>query len=506
MDVFSNIAVGFSIALSPINILFCLIGTVLGTIIGVLPGIGPMAGCALLLPLTFGMNPTTAVIMMAGIYYGAMYGGSTTSILIKTPGEVSSVVTMIDGYEMAKQGRAGAALATSAIGSFIAGTLSTVGLMFLARPMADLALKFGPPEYFALMTLGLTMVSSLAGGSVLKAIITTLFGLILATVGIDLQSGIARFTFQIPSLLNGIEFLIVAIGLFAVAEVLMRAGEPPGAEKRMESFKGKLWAKGEKLWMTIEEWRRSCAPWGRGTVVGFFIGLLPGAASTLASFVSYDLEKRVSKKSERFGKGMIEGVAGPEAANNSAVGGGMIPLLTLGLPVSGTTAVMLGAFIMYGLQPGPLLFEKNPDFVWAIIASMYIGNIMLLIQNLPLVGIFAKVLDLPYAILFPLILAFCVLGVYSFSGSTFDLWLMVAFGIMGYFMQKHDYPGVPMILALVLGRELEQAFRQSITLSHGSYLIFVTRPICLTLLILAALSIIASAKGIKRIFITDGKE
>ena len=506
MDIISNIVTGFGIALSPVNLLFCLIGTILGTIIGVLPGIGPMAGCALLLPLTFGMNPTTAIIMMAGIYYGAMYGGSTTSILIKVPGEVSSVVTMIDGYEMAKQGRGGAALATSAIGSFVAGTVSTIGLMVLAQPMAEIALKFGPSEYFALMVLGMTMVSSLAGGSVLKAIISALFGLSLATVGIDLQSGIARYSFNIPSLLNGIEFLIVAIGLFAVAEVLVNAGQPAGAEKRIENFKGKLWEKEEKLWMTVEEWRRSWGPWWRGTVVGFFIGLLPGAASTLASFVSYDLEKKISKSPERFGTGMIEGVAGPESANNSAVGGGMIPLLTLGLPVSGTAAVMLGAFVMFGLQPGPLLFQNNPDFVWAVIASMYIGNAMLLIQNLPLVGVFAKILDLPYAILFPLVLVFCVFGVYSLSGNTFDLWLMVIVGIMGYFMQKHDFPGVPMILALVLGREMEQAFRQSLTLSNGSLLIFLTRPVSLILLILAAVSIILTVMGIKKGFVTDGKE
>ncbi len=506
MGVISNILTGFGIALSPINLLVCLVGTALGTIIGVLPGIGPMAGCALLLPLTFGMNPTTAIIMMAGIYYGAMYGGSTTSILIKVPGEVSSVVTMIDGSQMAKQGRAGAALATAAIGSFIAGTVSTIGLMCLAQPMADLALKFGPAEYFALMALGLTMVSSLAGGSVLKAIISALFGLILATVGIDLQSGIPRYAFNVPSLLNGIEFLILAIGLFAVAEVLVNAGRPAGSERRLETFQGKWWTKDEKLWMTMEEWRRSLGPWWRGTVLGFFVGLLPGAASTLASFVSYDVEKKLSKTPERFGNGMIEGVAGPEAANNSAVGGGMIPLLTLGLPVSGTTAVMLGAFVMYGLQPGPLLFRTNPDFVWAVIASMYIGNLLLVVQNLPLVGLFAKILDLPYAILFPLVLVFCVFGVYCMSGSVFDLWMMVLFGVMGYFMQKHDFPGVPMILALVLGREMEQAFRQSLTLSNGSLLIFVTRPMSLLLLILAAGSVGLTVMGLKKVLITDGKE
>jgi putative tricarboxylic transport membrane protein len=506
MDLLANISTGFGIALSPANLLFCLLGTVLGTVIGVLPGIGPMAGCALLLPLTFGMNPTTAIIMMSGIYYGAMYGGSTTSILIKVPGEVSSVVTMIDGYAMAQNGRAGAALATSAIGSFIAGTVSTVGLMCLAQPMANLALKFGPPEYFALMALGMTMVSSLAGSSVLKAVISALFGLVLATVGIDLQSGVPRFAFGVPSLLNGIEFLIVAIGLFAVAEVLVNAGKPEGTEERLQAFVGKLWTPAEKLWMTADEWRRSVGPWLRGTFSGFFVGLLPGAASTLASFLSYDMERKLSRSSQRFGQGMIEGVAGPEAANNSAVGGGMIPLLTLGLPVSGTTAVMLGAFVMYGLQPGPLLFQTNPDFVWAVIASMYIGNVMLLIQNLPLVGLFAKILNLPYGILFPLILAFCVFGVYAMSGSLFDLWLMVGFGVIGFVMQKHDFPGVPMILALVLGREMEQAFRQSLTLSNGSLLIFLTRPVSLILLCLAAASIAATAMGVKKSLVLDGKE
>lgn len=501
MDFFSNIISGFSIALTPTNILFCFIGTVLGTIIGVLPGIGPMTGVAVLLPITFGMNPTTAIIMMAGIYYGAQYGGSITSVLVKIPGEISSVVTMLDGYPMAQQGRASAALATSAIGSFIAGTLSTAGLMLLAMPMASFALKFGPVEYFSLMIFGLCMASSFAGKSILKAVISTLVGLILSTVGIDLQTGIARYTFDIPEFLNGIEFLTVALGVFAVAEVLLWVSKPPEEVARIEfkSFKG-------KLWMTPEEWRRSWGPWFRGTVLGFFIGLFPGMAAALASFVSYDVEKKISRTPEKFGTGMIEGVAGPEAANNSAVGGGMIPLMTLGLPVSGTTAIMLGAFIMFGLQPGPMLFQRNPDFVWGVIASMYIGNVMLLVLNLPLVGLFVKILDLPNQILFPLVEAFCVLGIYSMTGGVFDIYLMTIFGIIGYFMLKHDFPGVPMILAIVLGREMEQAFRQSLTLSHGNAFVFITHPISLVLLSLAAISIILTAAGLKKKIIVGEME
>jgi putative tricarboxylic transport membrane protein len=399
---------------------------------------------------------------------------------------------------MAKIGRGRAALATSAIGSFIAGTFSTIGLMFIAKPMADIALKFGPPEYFALMILGLTMVSSFAGRSVLKAIISALFGLALSTVGLDSETGVARYTFNNSSLLNGVSFIILAIGLFAVGEVLIRASEPYEGERRLESFRVRLWTKAEKLWMTSQEWKRSLGPWLRGTIIGFFVGLMPGMASTLATFISYDVEKKISKTPEQFGKGMIEGVASPEAANNSAVGGAMVPLLTLGLPCSGTAAVMLGAFMMYGLQPGPLLFAKNPDFVWGVIASMYIGNLMLLIQNLPLVGLFAKVLDLRYSILFPLILAFSVFGIYGMSGNIFDLWLLVIFGILGYFVQKHDFPGLPMILALVLGEQVEVAFRQSLTLSDGSLFTFITRPISLGLLIMAVLSVIISITTIKK--------
>ena len=497
MDFVANILTGFGIALTPTNLLFCLIGTFLGSVIGVLPGIGPMTGVALLLPMTFGMDPTTAIIMMAGIYYGAQYGGSTTSILVKVPGEISSVVSMLDGYPMAQQGRAGAALVTSAVGSFIAGTLSTIGLMVLAMPMANFALKFGPTEFFSLMVFGLCMASSFAGESILKSVISALLGLAMSTVGIDLQSGLPRYTFHIPEFLNGIEFLTVALGIFAVAEVLLRASEPPEEVERVriQSLKG-------KLWMTREEWKRSAGAWVRGTFLGFIIGLFPGMAAALASFVSYDIERKISKTPEKFGKGMIEGVAGPESANNSAVGGGMIPLMTLGLPVSGTTAVMLGAFIMFGLQPGPMLFQKNPDFVWGVIASMYIGNVMLLVQNLPFVGLFVRILDLPHSILFPIVQAFCVLGIYSMTGGVFDLYLMTVFGVIGYFMLKNDFPGVPMILALVLGKELEQSFRQSLTLSNGDFSIFFSQPISLGLLILSCGSIFLTALGVKKKILT----
>jgi putative tricarboxylic transport membrane protein len=474
---------GFATAVSPANLIYCFIGALMGTVIGVLPGIGPISGVALLIPFTFGMNPTTAMIMMAGVYYGAMYGGSTTSILINTPGENSSVVTTLDGYQMARQGKAGAALAIAAIASFIAGTISVVLLMLMAPALASVAIKFGPPEYFALMVLGLTAVASLGEGNMVKALISMVLGLMLSTVGIDLQTGTVRFTFGNLQLLSGIDFLIPAIALFAIAEVF-------DASTRPEEESGERIAVRDRLWLTKAQFKESAAPILRGSLLGFFLGVLPGAGATISSFMSYMVEKRVAKQPEQFGKGAIAGVAGPEAANNAAAGGAMVPLLTLGLPGSGTTAVMLGALMMFGLKPGPLLIAENPNLFWGLIASMYIGNAMLLVLNLPLVGIFARMLDLPKNVLMPMVLAFSFLGVWALGTSTFDVTLLAAFGILGYVMRLLDFPAAPLLLSLVLGELLEQAMRQSLTLSNGQVSIFFARPISLTLLVLAFLSVL----------------
>lgn len=482
MDVLQFLGNGFATALTPINLVYCFIGALMGTVVGVLPGIGPISGVAMLIPVTFGMNPTTAMIMMAGVYYGAMYGGSTTSILINTPGENSSVVTCLDGYQMARQGRAGAALAVAAIGSFVAGTVSILFLMLLAPALADVAIEFGPPEYFALMVLGLTAVASLGEGNMLKALVSLVIGLMVSTVGIDLQTGTSRFTFGSPEFLDGVDFLIPAIGLFALAEVF-DASTRAGGEGERVALRG-------RIWLTRQEFRQAMPPILRGSVLGFFLGVLPGAGATISSFMSYMTEKRLSKHPERFGKGAIEGVAGPESANNAAAGGAMVPLLTLGLPGSGTTAVMLGALMMFGLKPGPLLIQENPNLFWGLIASMYIGNAMLLVLNLPMVGLFARMLDLPKNMLMPMVLAFSFLGVWANGTSTYDVVLLALFGVLGYFMRLLDFPAAPLLLAVVLGDLMEQAMRQSLTLSDGNPVIFLTSPISLALLILAASSIL----------------
>jgi len=483
MDLLANLSLGFSQAISLQNLAYCFIGALYGTVIGVLPGIGPVVGISILLPITFSLPPVSAVIMLAGIYYGSAYGGSTTSILVNTPGEASAVVTCFDGYQMAIQGRAKAALATAAIGSFFAGTFATVAIMLLAMPIARLGLKFTPAEYFSLLLLALTMVGTLATESPVKGLFATLVGLLLSTVGMDLQTGRVRFAFGSPWLIEGIDFIVVAIGLFAISEILVQAEKIKkyGLQKR-EQISG-------RYWITREELKQSFMPYVRGTVIGFLVGVLPGAGSTPATFFSYAVEKKVSKHPETFGKGAIEGVAGPESANNAANQGALVPLLTLGIPGSATTAIMLGAFMIYGIQPGPLLFEKDPAFVWTIIASMYIGNIILLILNLPLVNIFAKLLDLPAALLYSMVLAFCTVGVYSIRFAVFDVFLMIIFGIVGYFMRKHDYPAAPLLLALVLGEMMEQGLRRALTLSNGDWSVFVTRPISLGLLTVTFLSV-----------------
>ncbi|HWI53693.1 MAG TPA: tripartite tricarboxylate transporter permease [Symbiobacteriaceae bacterium] len=475
------LAGGFATALSATNLFYCFIGALLGTMIGVLPGIGPISGVAMLIPFTFGMNPTTAIIMMAGVYYGAMYGGSTTSILINTPGENSSVVTTLDGYQMAKQGKAGAALAVAAIGSFIAGTISVIMLMIMAPALSKIAINFGPPEYTALMILGLVAVSSLGEGNMIKALISMVLGLMLSTVGIDLQTGTARFTFGLPDLLSGVEFLIVAVALFALGEVFESSTSPEEEGERL--------AVKDRLWLSKEQFKESFAPIMRGSFLGFFLGCLPGAGATVSSFMSYMIEKRMSKHPEQFGKGAIAGVAGPESANNAAAGGAMVPLLTLGIPGTGTTAVLLGALMMFGVKPGPMMIQENPDLFWGLIASMYVGNAMLLILNLPLVGIFAKMLDLPKNILMPVVLVLAFLGVWAAQTNTFDVVLLAGIGVVGYFMRRLNFPAAPLLLSLVLGDRLEQSMRQSLTMSDGQVSIFFSRPISLTLLIVAFLAV-----------------
>ncbi len=483
METLTHILNGFVVATQPINLWYTFLGVFMGTIIGVLPGIGPSAGIALLIPITYGMNPTSALIMMAGIYYGAKYGGSTTAILIRTPGEAASVMTSIDGYEMAKKGRAGAALAVSAIGSFIAGTIGVIGLTLFAVPLTSMALKFGPAEYFTLMLFAMTAVSTLTGASPAKGVIATILGLMIATIGIDLQSGQVRFTMGIPEFQDGVGFVVVVVGLFAMAEVLRGLeGIYRGTSAEAMKIKG-------KLWLTREEWRRSIGPIWRGGIIGFVVGVLPGAGGTIASIMSYTTEKRMSKHPEEFGRGAIEGVAGPEAANNSDTAGALVPLLTLGSPGGGATAVMLGAFIMYGVQPGPLLFQNRPDLVWGLINSMYIGNVMLVILNLPLIGLFVRLLYIPQGILYPVIVAISAIGAYAINGSVVDLWLILLFGVIGYLFDKVDIPVAPLVLSLVLGGMMEQSFRQAMTISGGDLKIFYNSAITIALLVMSVISV-----------------
>ena len=485
MEIFHNIQVGFQVAMSWQNLLFCLIGVTYGTLIGVLPGIGPVVGVAILIPVTFGLSATAAIITMAGVYYGAMYGGSTTSILINVPGESASVVTCLDGYQMAKKGRAGPALGMAAMASFMAGTLAVVLLTFIAPTLASVALSFGPPEYFALTFMGLTLVTSLAGESMVKGLMSGVFGLIVSCVGVDAVSGEERFTFGILSLLDGMGFIGVAVGLFAVAEVLCNL------EVSMEQIFVKAKLGFRNLFPNWQDWKDSFLPIWRSSFMAFFLGNLPGAGATIASFMAYGMEKKLSKHPEKFGTGVIEGVAAPEAANNAAAGGAMVPLLALGIPSSGTSAVLLGALLVHGLRPGPLLFQSNPDFVWGVIASMYIGNIMLLILNLPLVGLWASLLRVPYKILMPLIVTISAVGVYATDNNLFDMWIMFFFGIIGYLMRKLRFPAAPVVLGLVLGPMVERSLRQSLTISHGDVSIFFTRPISAVLVLVALLSLLA---------------
>jgi putative tricarboxylic transport membrane protein len=471
------LAKGFGSALTPENILFAAIGSLLGTLIGVLPGIGPSGGIAMLLPLTTVLPPTPMIIMLAAIYYGAQYGGSTTAIVVNIPGEATSVVTAIDGYQMAKQGRGGPALGICAISSFVAGTLSVVALTFFAPALASVALAFGPPESFALMLMSLCLIVSISGGGLLKSIIGMIFGLLTTMVGLDPVSGAARLTFGFSALVGGINFLSLVIGLFAISEVLANV-------ERLAKY---IYETRVKDWLPTREdlW----ATWGtmlRATGIGFFLGVIPGALG-VATYLSYDVEKRLSKHPERFGHGAIEGVAGPEGANNAASTGSLVPLFSLGIPAGSATAVLMGGLLMYGLQPGPRLFQERPDVVWAVIASMYIGNVMLLILNLPLIGLWTRMALIPFPILGPFIVIFSVLGTYSVSYSMLDVWVTLISGVAGYFMRKLGFPVIPIVLAAILGPQLEIAFNQSLHIGYGSPLILVTRPIALAFMVLAFL-------------------
>jgi putative tricarboxylic transport membrane protein len=479
VDFFNSALMGFQLAFQPINFLFCFTGVFIGTLVGVLPGLGPVAAMSLLLPVTFNVAPVSAIIVLSGIYYGAMYGGSTTSILVNIPGEAASVITCLDGYQMARHGRAGPALGIAAFGSFIAGTLSIVGLMFIGPFLAAGALRFGPPEYFAIMILGMTVLTFLASGPMWKALLMAAFGLFLSTIGMDNVSGIARLSFNIEELLDGIGLVPVVMGLFGVSEVMLNV------ESSMDRsiFATKI----KNLLPNLKDWKASLGPIIRGTLLGFFLGILPGAGAVISSFASYAVEKKISKHPEKFGTGVIEGVAGPESANNAATGGAFIPLLSLGIPSNAVTALLLGALIIHGIQPGPLLIKEHPDIFWGTVASMYLGNILLLVLNLPLIGLWVKVLKVPYPVLFPLILLFCLIGAYSLNNSITDVTIMNIFGLIGYFFRKFRYEAAPLVLALVLGPMMENSLRQSLLLSDGNPLIFLNRPISSVILIIAFL-------------------
>jgi putative tricarboxylic transport membrane protein len=485
MDFFGSLLAGLTVACEPHNLLFCFLGVFIGTLIGVLPGIGPVATMSILLPVTYGISATTAIIMLSGIYYGAYYGGSTTSILVNIPGETASVVTCLDGYKMALQGRAGPALGIAAFGSFIAGTLGIVGLQILAPPLVKVALKFGAPEYFSLMVLGLTVLVFLAEKSILKALMMAGVGAFMGCVGLDSFTGVARFSFDVPEFLDGLGIVPMAMGLFGITEIFLNLERKISREITA--------AKITHLLPTLKDWMDSRGAIARGSVLGFFLGILPGGGGVLASFASYAVEKMASRHPEKFGHGAIEGVAGPESANNAAASGGYIPLLTLGIPVGVVQAILLGALMMHGITPGPMLLKDHPDLFWGVIASMYVGNVMLLVLNLPLIGLWVKVLKVPYAILFPLILLFCMIGAYAINNSVVDVAIMLFFGVLGYFMRKFEYEPAPLIMGFVLSPMMEQALRRSLIVSNGSFSIFVTRPISIACLIIAAALLVFAA-------------
>ena len=469
MDTLASLFTGFQVALQPENLMYCFIGSLLGTLVGVLPGIGPVGAISILLPITFKISTAGSIIMLAGLYYGAMYGGSTTSILVNIPGEAASVVTCMDGYQMAKKGRAGPALGMSAFGSFLAGTIGIVGLMLFAKPLSKFALDFGPHEYFALIILGLTFVTYLSHGSMLKAVMMACFGLMLSNIGLDPITSSPRMTFGILELFDGMGIAPVAMGLFGIGEVLVNLEQTITREVIKTKFRN--------LFPSKLDWFQSRWALVRGTLVGFFLGILPGGGPVLASFMSYGLEKKVSKEPQKFGTGAIEGVAAPEAANNSAASSSFIPLLTLGIPPNVSLSVLFGAFLIHGITPGPLLLKDHPDLFWGVVSSMYIGNVMLLVLNLPLIPMWVQVLKVPAKLLYPLILLFCLIGAYSMNNNVFDVFVMITFGVVGYLFRKFDYEGAPLILAFVLGPMLDLNLRQALLVSEGSFLAFFTRPI-----------------------------
>lgn len=483
MDFFDNVALGFSVAFQWHNLLFCFVGVLIGTLIGVLPGLGPVGTMAILLPVTYGISPVTAIVMLAGIYYGAQYGGSTTSILVGIPGESSAVVAALDGHQMALQGRAGPALGIAAFGSFIAGTLAIVGLMVMSVPLVKVALKFGPPEYFSLLVMGLVVLTYLAQKSMTKALLMAGVGVILGLVGLDVMTGMPRFTGDFPELLDGIGIAPLAMGLFGVSEILLNVEQKISRSVVVKKVKN--------LFPDKQDWKDSKGPIARGTLIGFLVGILPGGGTVLSSFLSYAVEKRVSKNPEQFGKGAIAGLAGPESSNNAASQAGFIPLLSLGVPASAVMGILLGALMIHGIQPGPLLMQNEPELFWGVMASMYIGNIMLLVLNLPLIGLWVRLLMVPYSVLFPIILFVALTGAYVVNGSFMDLYLMLGFGVIGYLMRKFDYEPAPLILAYVLAPLLELSLRQSLIISGGEMSIFFTKPISLFFIVVSALLLVS---------------
>jgi len=487
-ETFQNLLLGFSVALQPSILVYAFVGCLIGTLVGMMPGLGPLAGISLLLPATFGLNPIIAIVLLSGVYYGAMYGGSTTSILMSIPGEAASVMTCVDGYAMTQNGRAGPALAIAAIGSFVAGTLGVVGLMLLAPTLAEFALRFGPPEYTALLLMGLFILAYMTGGSMLKTLAMAAFGLVLGMIGIDVMTGYTRFSFGVIELGDGVGIVPVAVGLFGVSEILLTAGAPVAQQIQKPKLRD--------LVPSREEFRLSVGPIARGSLLGFLIGIIPGSAHIISSFVSYGVERRISSHPERFGKGAIEGVAGPESANNAAATGAFVPMMALGIPTSPVTAVMIAAIMVHGILPGPMLIQQQPELFWGFVASMYVGNVVLLILNLPMVGLFVNLLRIPYAYLYPCILCFCILGTYSVSSSVVDVWILLAMGGIGYLLRKFGFDLAPVALGLVLAPMLELSLRQSLAMSAGSYGIFIERPIAATMLGLGVVLLLFSLKSL----------
>ena len=482
MGLIENVLYGFGVALTPLNLFLCFMGAIAGTLVGVLPGLGPVGAMSMLLPVTFVISPTGALIMLAGIYYGAQYGGSITSILLNVPGEATTIVTCLDGNAMAKGGRAGPALGISAFGSFIAGTLAICGTILFAFPLTSFALKFVPPEYFGLICMGLVILTYLSRGSMLKSLLMAVLGIFVSTIGMDSMTGVSRFSFGSISLREGVGLVPIAMGMFGLGEILTNLEE----EKKQEVLKAKL----SHLFPSLQDWQDSTWPILRGTILGFFLCILPGGGALVSSFASYAVEKKLSKYPEKFGTGVIEGVAGPESANNSGAQASFIPLLTLGIPTNIVTAILLGALLIHGITPGPLLIKEKPDLFWGVITSMYIGNIMLLVLNLPLIPLWVKILHVPKYILFPVILLLCLIGVYSVNNNVFDVFLMIFFGVVGYVVKRLDFEPAPFILAVVLGPIFEENLRQSLIFSRGDFSIFFTRPIALGFMIVTILLIV----------------